>query len=153
MACPFSLRVYFLIIIKKVVKNGLYLRKRLYICATLKTKKHMKQNLKEHIKHQLKTKHFRWIGILQIAFIVLFVLSWFAMIWIPWSIAWRLSLTGLVGIFVSYGIGKLKDAIMDESVDRIFKDEAIDEEKTLSFQQKLRALQEEHERARKGAKA
>lgn len=113
----------------------------------------MKQNLKEDIKHKLKTKHFRWIGILQIAFIVLFVLSWFAMIWIPWSIAWRLSLTGLVGIFVSYGIGKLKDAIMDESVDRIFKDEAIDEEKTLSFQQKLRALQEEHERARKGAKA
>ena len=64
----------------------------------------MKQKLtKEEAVAKAEKKYLKPISIIQIVFILTFISSPFLWIWFGWSIAWRVGLTGLIGVLI-FGI-------------------------------------------------
>lgn len=61
----------------------------------------------------------RPIAIIQVAFILMMIVSPIVWIWFDWSKAWRVGLTGLVGTILVYGIYKSVDNI----IKRVIKEE------------------------------
>ncbi len=57
-----------------------------------------------------------WIGVLQLISLILFSISPFIWIWISWVIAWKLALSGLLGMILMYGLYTLVKNIIKEGI-------------------------------------
>jgi len=73
---------------------------------------------KEELKNKTGNNILIPLGLLVNLFSLLFLSSPFIFIWGPFTLAWKLGLTGFIGTFITYGLYKLFKLIIDEEVDK-----------------------------------
>lgn len=96
---------------------------------------------KEEIIQEVGKPLLRTIGLLQAVCLIAFVSSPFIWIWYNWNYAWKIGLTGFIGIVLMYGIYKLAKETISESVDEYLKKNSTKPKS--KFQQRLEQLQKE----------
>lgn len=84
----------------------------------------------------------RPLGILQFVFILAVISSPFVWIWHSWSLAWKIGLTGIIAMIITYTIYEATKRIIGEEFDEAIKETENNNPKS-KFQQRLEKLAKE----------
>ena len=98
---------------------------------------------KEEIVSEVGRPVLRTLGFMQGGFLLLFISSPFVCIWGSWTLAWKLALSGLIGILLIKFIYKIAKQTIDEAVDECLNELKNNKPKS-SFQQRLAEMQSKY---------
>jgi hypothetical protein len=98
---------------------------------------------KEEIITEVGKPILRPIGIIQLIFLFAFIFSPLIWIWYGWNIAWKICLTGLIGVIIFYGIYKFLKKIIIDSVNEVSDIQAQNNIKS-TFQEKIEKLKKDN---------
>ncbi len=93
----------------------------------------------------------RPLGFIQSFFLLLILCSPFAWMWFSWTIAWKLFLTGIVGVLIIYFIYKFVRNHIAKNFDDVIKNEhkKVNSQPIKSrFQEKLEDMQRQREQSK-----
>ena len=80
----------------------------------------MKEKItKESMSKYLGRPLLRPIGIIQLVFLIMMLLSPIIWIWFKWSIAWKVGLTGILGVLFCYWIYNVLSKLIDKKSEEI----------------------------------
>lgn len=97
---------------------------------------------KEKLVQNIGKPLLRPLGILQLLLLLLFISSPFIWIWHSWSLAWKLGLTGIFGMFIVYAVYKMVKETVTEVIDAEIEKQTKNKTGYKSkFQQKLEEMQ------------
>jgi len=84
------------------------------------------------------------LSIIQTLFFISFISSPFVLIWHSWNLAWKISLTGLLGALLSYLVYKTVKNIIIEIIDEYLKNNVNKSEhpRKSKFQERILEMQE-----------
>lgn len=88
---------------------------------------------KEKVKQMLILTYIKPLSYIQLALIMLTIISVFMFIWVDFKLAIKLFITGIVAEFIVYIIKRIIKKAIDEVVNEEFKDNKI----KLTFEQRI----------------
>lgn len=95
---------------------------------------------KEEITKEIGKKILRPIEYSYLLLLLVFISSFFIWIWHSWDLAWKIGLTGIVGMVFIYWVHKIAKESISKTVEEEMQ-KPVDTEKKSRFLQRLEEMQ------------